>query len=79
MYIYQSSTPGPGTYGKGGVPHAVLEEKSKKSPGTVGMLDAASSTPRNLPAVVGTLCFKYKKTCLKKKEAYWILGFNEMN
>ncbi|XP_041359080.1 lymphocyte expansion molecule-like [Gigantopelta aegis] len=41
-----SITPGPGTYGKGGVPSAVIEEKQKKSMSTVGMLDAVSSAAR---------------------------------
>ena len=51
-YLQQEITPGPGTYGKGGVPHAAVEEKGKKSASTVGMLDAGSSTPRTLPQVV---------------------------
>ncbi|XP_074642342.1 ciliary microtubule-associated protein 2-like [Tubulanus polymorphus] len=46
-----NDTPGPGTYGKGGVPHAALEEKGFKSTSTVGMLDAGSSQPRSLPMV----------------------------
>jgi hypothetical protein len=50
--ILQSDTPGPGTYGKGGIPHAVIEQKNQKSTSTVGMLDAGSSTPRTLPMVV---------------------------
>ena len=37
------------------MPHAIVEEKSKKSPGTIGLLDAASSTPRTLPAVVSSM------------------------
>lgn len=44
-------TPGPGTYGEGGVPHAAIIQKEKKSASTIGMLDAGSSTPRNLPSV----------------------------
>ena len=44
--------PGPGTYGTGGVPHAAIEEKNKKSASTVGILDAGASSKRNLPAVV---------------------------
>lgn len=47
----QSETPGPGTYGKGGIPHTAKEEKQQQSTSTVGMLDAGSSTPRNLPSV----------------------------
>ena len=49
-------TPGPGTYGKGGIPHAVLEEKNRKSTSTVGLLDAGSSTARSLPMVVSSIC-----------------------
>ena len=48
---FQSETPGPGTYGKGGIPHAALEGKDKKSASTVGLLDAGVSS-RNLPMVV---------------------------
>ncbi|XP_070563027.1 ciliary microtubule-associated protein 2-like [Ptychodera flava] len=46
-----SGVPGPGTYGKGGIPHSAIEEKATKSMSNVGMLDAGSSTPRNLPTV----------------------------
>ncbi|KAK3601504.1 hypothetical protein CHS0354_027650 [Potamilus streckersoni] len=52
---YASEVPGPGTYGKGGIPHSAIEEKEKKSTSTVGMLDAGSSTPRNLPSVGSVL------------------------
>ncbi|KAL5016357.1 hypothetical protein ScPMuIL_005946 [Solemya velum] len=48
---YKNETPGPGTYGEGGVPHAAVETKERQSTSTVGMLDAGSSTPRNLPSV----------------------------
>lgn len=47
----KSKTPGPGTYGEGGVPHAYKEEKQQQSASTVGMLDAGSSQPRSLPMV----------------------------
>ena len=50
--LLQNDVPGPGTYGIGGVPHAAMEEKSKKSASTVGILDAGASSKRNLPAVV---------------------------
>ncbi|XP_076813428.1 ciliary microtubule-associated protein 2-like [Clavelina lepadiformis] len=43
--------PAPGTYGKGGVPAALKEEKQAKSASVVGILDAGSSTPRSLPTV----------------------------
>ncbi|XP_013413164.1 lymphocyte expansion molecule [Lingula anatina] len=46
-----NATPGPGTYGIGGVPHAALEQKEMASTSTVGMLDAVSSMPRSLPLV----------------------------
>ena len=44
-------TPGPGTYGAGGVPQAAKEEKAKQSPGTIGLLDAGASGARSLPTV----------------------------
>ncbi|XP_006825739.1 ciliary microtubule-associated protein 2-like [Saccoglossus kowalevskii] len=47
----QSEIPGPGTYGKGGIPHSAIEEKAQKSFSNVGMLDAGSSSSRNLPSV----------------------------
>jgi len=46
-----SETPGPGTYGAGGVPHAAVEQKDLKSPSTVGMLDSGASNKRSLPMV----------------------------
>ncbi|XP_065069695.1 ciliary microtubule-associated protein 2-like [Rhopilema esculentum] len=51
-----SKTPGPGTYGKGGIPHSAIEEKQRKSASTVGMLDAGSSGKRQLPEVGSALC-----------------------
>ncbi|KAI4889061.1 hypothetical protein NFI96_014665 [Prochilodus magdalenae] len=42
----QSWTPGPGTYGKGGVPSAVLEEKEKRSIGTCPSMDYGASLQR---------------------------------
>ena len=51
--VPQNELPGPGTYGMGGVPHAAIEEKNKKSASTVGLFDAsASSSKRSLPPVV---------------------------
>lgn len=50
--------PGPGTYGKGGIPHALMEEKQLKSASTVGLLDAGSSGKRQLPEVVRIIFFK---------------------
>ncbi|CAH1772898.1 unnamed protein product [Owenia fusiformis] len=44
-------TPGPGTYGDGGIPHSAIEVKDKKSISTIGLLDAGSSFPRSLPTV----------------------------
>ncbi|XP_076440933.1 ciliary microtubule-associated protein 2-like isoform X2 [Babylonia areolata] len=43
-------TPGPGTYGKGGVPHSLIEEKAQRSASTKGMLDAHSGS-RSQPSV----------------------------
>lgn len=51
-----SEVPGPGTYGKGGIPHALLEEKQLESASTVGMLDAGASGHRQLPEVGSGLC-----------------------
>ncbi|XP_064605226.1 ciliary microtubule-associated protein 2-like [Liolophura sinensis] len=48
-----SNTPGPGTYGKGGIPQTVMEEKSKQSFSTVGMLDSGAKLNRN-PTCVGS-------------------------
>lgn len=44
------TTPGPGTYGKGGVPHRLVEEKNQRSTSTKGMLDSGSGA-RSLPSV----------------------------
>lgn len=51
--------PGPGTYGKGGIPHALMEEKQLKSASTVGLLDAGSSGKRQLPEVVRITFLKH--------------------
>ena len=56
-YFHQSQVPGPGTYGEGGIPHSAIEKKAQQSTSTVGMLDAGSSTPRNLPSVVSHITF----------------------
>ncbi|XP_066936624.1 ciliary microtubule-associated protein 2-like [Clytia hemisphaerica] len=48
--------PGPGTYGKGGIPHALMEEKQLKSASTIGMLDSRASGKRQLPDVGSALC-----------------------
>ena len=48
---FKERTPGPGTYGEGGIPHSALEEKERKSTSTIGMLDQASSGKRDLPTV----------------------------
>ena len=48
----QSQVPGPGTYGQGGIPSAVVEEKERKSSSNVGMLDSGKSCKRQLPEVV---------------------------
>lgn len=53
--MLQSHVPGPGTYGKGGIPSAVIEEKVQKSVSNVGMLDSGKSYKRQLPEVVCTL------------------------
>lgn len=52
----ESGVPGPGTYGKGGIPHALMEENQLKSASTVGMLDSRVSGKRQLPDVGSALC-----------------------
>ncbi|GCC27106.1 ciliary microtubule-associated protein 2-like [Chiloscyllium punctatum] len=44
-------SPGPGTYGKGGIPTAVLEEKAKMSFGSQGIMDSKSAKSRTLDAL----------------------------
>lgn len=59
-----SGTPGPGTYGIGGVPQRAIEEKCKVAASTKGMLDAGARK-RNLPSVgcpLGPGTYKHK-TC----------------
>lgn len=67
-----NETPGPGTYGAGGVPHAAVEAKGKKSASTIGLLDAGASTPRSLPMVgshLGPGSYKFDSSTeqMKKK------------
>ena len=52
ILLSQSQVPGPGTYGQGGIPSAVVEEKERKSVSNVGMLDSGKSYKRQLPEVV---------------------------
>ncbi|XP_069798473.1 ciliary microtubule-associated protein 2-like [Narcine bancroftii] len=44
-------SPGPGSYGKGGIPTALLEEKAKKSVGLRGLMDSNSAKNRSLEAM----------------------------
>ena len=53
-FFSQSEVPGPGTYGKGGIPNAAVEEKQRQSTSNVGMLESGKSE-RKLPEVVGLL------------------------
>jgi len=55
-YTAKSDTPGPGTYGKGGIPNAVLEDKERLSFSNIGMLDSGKSDKRSLPEVGCHLC-----------------------
>lgn len=48
---FTEETPGPGTYGIGGVPSAAMENSSTQSPGNVGMLDSGKSIKRGLQLV----------------------------
>ncbi|XP_062920578.1 ciliary microtubule-associated protein 2-like isoform X2 [Mobula hypostoma] len=45
------ASPGPGSYGKGGIPSAVLEEKARKSAGLRGLMDSSSAKSRSLQAI----------------------------
>lgn len=38
--VFLSNLPGPGTYGKGGVPWVAMEEKSKESSSNVGLMES---------------------------------------
>jgi hypothetical protein len=49
--VLQNNLPGPGTYGKGGIPHTLLEEKAQRSTSTKGMLEAHCGS-RGQPLVV---------------------------
>ena len=46
-----SIAPGPGTYGKNGVPDTLLEEKARESCGRVGLLDCGGPYGRSLPTL----------------------------
>lgn len=48
--------PGPGTYGNGGIPTAVVEAKESQSVSSIGMLDSGKSCGRQLPEVGSHLC-----------------------
>ncbi|KAK3732613.1 hypothetical protein QZH41_016085, partial [Actinostola sp. cb2023] len=52
----ENGVPGPGTYGKGGIPNAVVEEKQTVSASNVGLLDSGKSYRRQLPEVGSHLC-----------------------
>lgn len=54
-HVGKSDVPGPGTYGKGGIPRASIEEKEKLSTSNVGMLESGKSE-RQLPEVGSHLC-----------------------
>ncbi|KAL8610591.1 hypothetical protein ACOMHN_006310 [Nucella lapillus] len=49
--ITYSITPGPGTYGKNGVPHTLLEEKNRQSTSTKGMLECDSGNQYHLLSI----------------------------
>lgn len=48
---FLANLPGPGNYGAGGVPSRLMEESSKKSPSTVGMMDCGGKNIRIQPTV----------------------------
>ncbi|XP_076462042.1 ciliary microtubule-associated protein 2-like [Babylonia areolata] len=49
-----SITPGPGTYGKNGIPASAMEEKNRKSTSTKGMLDTGSGSRLQYAPVSGS-------------------------
>jgi len=58
----KSFTPGPGTYGKGGIPHSEKEAKQGISASTKGLLDASSQS-RTMPIVgshIGPGSYEYE-------------------
>lgn len=60
-----NNIPGPGTYGKGGIPHSEIEEKAMRSTSTKGMLDTQTG-PRSQLLVgchLGPGTYKFK-SCL---------------
>lgn len=46
--IFKSKIPGPGTYGKGGIPWTAVEEKAKKSFCITGLLDSGQGHHLNM-------------------------------
>lgn len=54
-HVGKVGVPGPGTYGKGGIPNAAVEEKERLSTSNVGMLNSGKSE-RQLPEVGSHLC-----------------------
>lgn len=68
---FMEKTPGPGTYGEGGVPHSAIEQKNQQSTSTVGMLDQATSGKRDLPTVgchLGPGNYRFKSSVDELKE-----------
>lgn len=61
---FVNNIPGPGTYGKGGIPHSMIEEKAQRSTSSKGMLDAITGC-RSQPLVgchLGPGTYKFKST-----------------
>lgn len=68
---FSEKTPGPGTYGEGGIPHSAIEQKAQLSTSTVGMLDQATSGKRDLPTVgcdLGPGNYNFKSSVTKLLE-----------
>ena len=57
----QVDLPGPGTYGKGGVPWAVMEEKAKQSVCMTGVIEGGSGRSHTLKNEVSTPQHYYYK------------------
>jgi len=53
FFTFQMVTPGPGTYGQGGIPQSSTE---RTSVGTVAMLDYGGNGSRSLPTEVVLTC-----------------------
>ncbi|RDD40236.1 Lymphocyte expansion molecule [Trichoplax sp. H2] len=49
--VVKNEVPGPGTYGRGGIPQAAIEEKERQSTSTIGLLHSKAAGHKPLPTV----------------------------